>query len=84
VCWDDKNGIGERVWMRLEIENMEKALWMGTGVGIIYDLLCWDDENEIGERVWMGLEMADDDWGGLLAQADFAGSGVGLVLVTQK
>jgi hypothetical protein len=45
------------VWMRLEIENMEKALWMGTRVGIIYGLLCWDDENEIGERVWMGLEI---------------------------
>ena len=30
--WDDENEIGERVWMGLEIENVEKALWVTTGV----------------------------------------------------
>jgi hypothetical protein len=35
VCWDDKNGFGERVWMGLEIESVEKALWMMTRVGVI-------------------------------------------------
>ena len=30
--WDDENEIGERVWMGLEIENVEKALWVTTWV----------------------------------------------------
>jgi hypothetical protein len=52
--------LGRQEWdwkARLEIENMEKARWMGTRVGIIYGLLCWDDENEIGEQVWMGMDI---------------------------
>jgi hypothetical protein len=32
MYWDDENEIGERVWMGLEIESVEKALWMMTGV----------------------------------------------------
>jgi hypothetical protein len=59
--------LGRQEWdwiTRLEIENMEKALWNQCGWGLGWALfmaysrlLCWDDENEIGERVWMGLEI---------------------------
>jgi CRISPR/Cas system type I-B associated protein Csh2 (Cas7 group RAMP superfamily) len=33
VHWDDENEIREQVWMGLEIESVEKALWMMIGVG---------------------------------------------------
>ena len=49
--WDDENEIGERVWMGLEIENVEiesveKALWMMTGVGPLTKLTLLEAESD--------------------------------------
>jgi hypothetical protein len=46
VHWDDENEIGERVWMGLEIESVEKALWMTTGVGPLTKLTLLEAELE--------------------------------------
>jgi hypothetical protein len=46
VRWDDENEIGERVWMGLEIESVEKALWMTTGVGPLTKLTLLEAESE--------------------------------------
>ena len=44
--WDDENEIGERVWMRLEIESQEKALLMMTGVGPLPKLTLLEVESD--------------------------------------
>ena len=64
-CWDDENEIGERVWMELKIESMEKVLWMvgvvsgdtNTTFKVYPGLVWWDDEDDIGEQEWVGPEI---------------------------
>jgi hypothetical protein len=46
MYWDDENEIGERVWMGLEIESVEKALWMMTGVGSLPKLTLLEAESK--------------------------------------
>jgi hypothetical protein len=44
VHWGDENEIGDRVWMGLEIESVEKALWMMAGVGPLPKLTLLEAE----------------------------------------
>ena len=46
VHWGDENEIGERVWMGLVIESVEKVLWMMTGVGPLPKLTLLEAESD--------------------------------------
>jgi hypothetical protein len=46
MYWDDENEIGEQVWMGLEIESVEKALWMTTGVSFLTKLTLLEVESK--------------------------------------